>query len=116
MSHELGNKEKIYQLLQKEPLTSEEIAEKLKINEDPEKNIQFIRTYLQRLIKANLIKSNEKKGRYQVYTTIKRESNDKTLNLLKELYEFMSNEVKCELKKINESDIGFLTKIKERIQ
>ncbi len=36
-------------------------------------------------------------------------------NLLKDLYEFMSNEAKCELKNINESDIDFLTKIKEMI-
>lgn len=115
MSHELGNKEKIYQLLQKEPLTSIEIAEKLKISEDPEKNIQFIRTYLQRLIKANLIESKEKKGRYQVYTSIEKETNDIFKNYLRDLYKFMSNERKCELKEINESDIDFITRIKEVI-
>ncbi len=78
MNKQSGNKEKIYQLLQKEPLTSIELAEKLIINEDPEKNIQFIRTYLQRLIKAKLIESVDKNGRYNVYCAIQRESNEKT--------------------------------------
>ncbi len=85
MSHELGNKEKIYQLLEKEPLTSTEIAEKLKISEDPEKNIQFIRTYLQRLINANLIESNDKKGRYQVYTTIEKNRDFQKIELMDKL-------------------------------
>ena len=111
-----GNKEKIYQLLQKESLTSIEIAEKLKISEDPEKNIQYIRTYIQRLKNDNIIESREKKGRYQVYTVIKKDTNKTFKNSLRNLYEFMSNERKCELKEINESDIEFIAKIKEMIQ
>lgn len=116
MNNKIGNKEKIYQLLQKEPLTSIELAEKLTINEEPEKNIQFIRTYLQRLIKAKLIESIDKKGRYNVYSTIQNVSNDTFRNSLRKLYDFMSNEDKCDLKEINESDISFITKIKEMIQ
>ncbi len=115
MNNKIGNKEKIYQLLQKEPLTSIELAEKLTINEEPEKNIQFIRTYLQRLIKANLIESNEKKGRYQVYTAIEKESNNKPLNLLKELYEIMDNKMNP-IKTLNENEKQSLIKIMELIQ
>jgi hypothetical protein len=37
------------------------------------------------------------------------------LSFLKQLYDFMSNKKKCELKEIDESDIAFLTKIKEMI-
>ena len=107
MSHEIGNKEKIYQLLQKESLTSVEIAEKLKINEDSEKNIQFIRIYLQRLLKANLIESKEKKGRYQIYTAIERNNNFQKIELMDKLVLLM---VKA---KINSDDYGIEIKKSE---
>ena len=110
MNNKIGNKEKIYQLLQKEPLTSIELAEKLIINEDPEKNIQFIRTYLQRLIKDKLIESIEKKGRYNVYSTIQRESNEKPLNLLKELYDIMDNKMKF-IEPLDDDDIDLIKQI-----
>lgn len=98
MSHELGNKEKIYQLLQKEPLTSIEIANKLETNENPKKNIQFIRIYLQRLIKANLIKSKEKKGRYQVYTAIEKGETNFDAEILKKMIpEFIKKGIEIDL-------------------
>lgn len=77
MKNKIGNKEKIYQLLQKEPSTSIDLAEKLTINEDPIKNVQFIRAYILRLKKEDkLIESIEKKGRYNVYRIIQKEAND----------------------------------------
>lgn len=98
MNLELGNKERIYQLLQKEPLTSIEIANKLTINEDSNKNIQFIRTYIQRLMKANLIKSKEKKGRYQVYTAIEKGETNIDVEILKKMIpEFIKKGIEIDL-------------------
>ena len=105
----MSNKYKILELLKQNELTVKEIADKTEFNENE------VRVYVHRLLKDNLIREIGKKNRYCIYTTISKESNDTFKNSLRRLYEFMSNEVKCELKEINESDIVFLTKIKELI-
>lgn len=105
----MSNKYKILELLKEQELTVKEIADKKEFNENE------ARVYIHRLLKDNLIKEIGKKNRYYIYTTIEKDSNGESIKLLKELYDFMSNEVKCELKNINESDIKFLTKIKEMI-
>jgi len=85
MNDKLGNKEKIYQLLQKEPLTSIEIAERLEISEDSQKNVQYIRMYIQRLKNDGLIESKEKKGRHQIYTILEKERDLQKIELMDKL-------------------------------
>jgi len=106
----MSNKYKILEMLKQNELTVKEIANKTEFNENE------VRVYIHRLLKDNLIKEIGKKNKYFIYIAIEKESNDAFKISLRKLYNFMSNEVKCELKEINESDISFLTKIKELIQ
>ncbi|MFW9972981.1 MAG: hypothetical protein ACFFDF_22540 [Candidatus Odinarchaeota archaeon] len=69
-------------------------------------------SYLLQMQKEKLIKKVRKERSF-VYVSIETNSNYK--EFLRKLYEFMSNEEKCELKKIDETDIKLLTKIKEMI-
>lgn len=96
-------------MLKVNELTVKEIADTTEFNENE------VRVYINRLLKDNLIKKIGKKNRYVIYFAIEKEIDANSINLLKDLYEFMSNEAKCELKNINESDIDFLTKIKEMV-
>lgn len=105
----MSNKYKILEMLKQNELTVKEIAENSEFNENE------VRTYVHRLLKDNLIKEIGKKNRYYIYTAIEKEPNENLRKFLKKLYEFMSNEEKCELRNITESDITFLTKIKEMI-
>lgn len=106
----MSNKEKILEKLKGNELTVKEIAQDLNLKE------KDVNVYISRLRKKELIEKIGKKNRYIIYKAIEKESNDTFKISLRKLYSFMSNEVKCELKEINESDISFLTKIKEMIQ
>lgn len=84
-------------------LTTEEVAEKIGI--DKEKLWKYISTLKK---KGKIIKINDKKP--YIYKSITPEA------LLLKLYVFMSNEKKCELKNMTESDIQLLELIKEAIK
>lgn len=101
----MSNKYKILELLNEQELTIKEIANQTDFKENE------IRVYINRLMKDNLIKEIGKKNRWIIYAAIKNDS----LFFLKQLYVFMSNEEKCELKNITDVDIKLLTKIKEMI-
>ena len=109
-------KNKIYLILIQKRLVITDIKKELKKHYEIDISESDIRVYLKRLFDKNKIKKLERDGRYVVYTAISKESNDTFKNSLRKLYNFMSNEDKCELKEINESDIVFLTRIKEMIQ
>jgi predicted transcriptional regulator len=65
----MSDKDKIYELLQKNKLTSKEVSEQLNIDEG------IIRTNISRLVKENRIrKLDEKSDRYCLYTSITSES------------------------------------------
>ncbi len=94
--------EKILNLLIKEnkPLTTSEIALKETLE------IGKVRVYLNTLYNdKRVIRVNDKKPyKYRANTS---------KALLKGLYEFLSNEEKCELRNINQSDINLIKTIKE---
>ena len=95
-------KEKILELLSKEDLTSAEIIERLDIKADN------VWVHLYDLNRKNKVVRITYKKPY-VYKSITPKA------YLRRLYNFMSDEKKCELKELNESDIIFLTEIKETI-
>jgi len=92
----------ILELLVKEELTSAEISEKLGIKS----NDTWVHLY--DLYNQNKVKRTGK--RPYVYNAIT------PLAYLKKLYEFMSNENKCDLKNLDESDISLLEAIKEVLE
>ncbi len=93
-------KTRILELLVKEELTSAEISVKLGIKS----NDTWV--HLNALNSQNKVKRINDKKPY-VYKAIT------PLAYLKRLYEFMSNENKCDLKNLDESDISLLEAIKE---
>lgn len=106
-------KEKIIDVLKGNKLTIKEITERINKEYQINTTEARIRSYIKRLKDDNAIEKCGIDNRYKVYKLKIVNSNNNFRNVLIELYEFMSNEEKCELKDINESDINFLTKIKE---
>ena len=91
----MSDKDKVYELLQKNRLTSKEVSEQLNIDEG------IIRTNISRLVKENKIrKLNEKSDRYCVYTAISSEtkaeskSDSEFKEGFKELVRFFDNVMK----------------------
>ena len=95
----------IYDLLATEPLTSNQIAEKLHI--DTNKTI----VYLNRLKKKGAIKPIKKVGREYIYVAISPE-NGKMLEDLKFLYNIMNNKMDPN-QRLNEEDLKRLKQIEE---
>ena len=62
--------EKIADLLEYEDLNSEQIAEHIKLKEDPEENKKHIRTYINRALNYDLITVVRKKGRLNYYSKV----------------------------------------------
>lgn len=113
----MTKKERILELLKKENLTSKEIAIKLQFKETE------TRVYLLRLIKGKKIKSVGKKGRFKVYSIIKKvKSEEKALIQelkfdLAHLYNLMKYKMilRPEINLLPEDEI-FLEKIKNKIE
>jgi len=59
--------QKIADLVANECLNSEQIADFIKVKEDPEENIKHIRTYINRALTKDLITVMKKEGRLQYY-------------------------------------------------
>lgn len=102
----MSNKYKILELLKVDKLTVKEIVDKTEFKEND------VRTYIHRLLKDNLIKQIGKKDRYCLYEAVENDS----IELLKQLYNFMSNEKKCVLNEVDESDLDLMNRIKEVIK
>lgn len=98
----MTNKNKIVELLSKQDLTSSEVSKKLGIK------INSVHVYLNSLIKTGKIQriTDKKPYLYRANTP---------LTYLKQLYEFMSDEKKCELKDFTETDKELMIKIEELI-
>ena len=96
--------EKIMELLADKELTSIEIASKLNI---PKNNCA---SYLNTLKKdGRIVRTNDNiPYRYKLAK--------KPIELLKQLYEFMSNENKCKIKNYQEKDLELIRTIKEMIK
>lgn len=113
----MSKKEKILELLKEENLTSKEIAIKLQFKETE------TRVYLLRLIKEKKIKSIGKKGRFKIYSIIKK-ANSEELALIQELkfdlahlYNLIKYKmiIRPEINLLPEDEI-FLEKIKNKIE
>ena len=99
----ISNKNKITELLSKQDLISSEVSKKLGIK------IDNVHVYLYDLLKVGKIQRiNDKKP--FIYRAIT------PLAYLKQLYEFMSDEKKCELKNYTELDKELMIKIDEFIK
>lgn len=109
-----SDKEKVFELLVGNRLTSKDISEKLNI---PDYNIK---TYILRLLKEKRItKLEHKTGRYFLYTSIKEEQCDQNNGIdykekLAYLYKIMSDKTKL-VEDLTAKDIEILTEIKELV-
>lgn len=108
MDKKMSNKEKILEMLKGNELTVREIAQDLNLKENA------VNVYICRLRKDNLIKKVGKINRYNVYTTIKKESIN-PLRYLKELHSIMNNRMDF-IEKPNENEIQTIKTIEEMIK
>ncbi len=103
----MTDKQKILDLLKESELTTLQIEERLGIS------IDIIRTNVWRLKHENKIKEIGKDGKFKIYMAIKKED---PVILLKQLYDFMSDENKCTVKNFHEKDFELVQNIKEMIK
>ena len=94
----MSKRKDILELLKEETLSAFEISDKTNCP------IEFVRVYLGQFIKEKKVMIFGTKNDHKIYGSVDPK------NLLKQLYDFMSNN--CNIKKIEESDITLLEKIK----
>jgi len=108
----MSNKYKILELLKGNKLTIKDLNEKIKFKKDSKENMNFIRTYIHRLKKENLIREINKDGSYIIYTAIEKGLNgeglldgnsNSVMKDFKRLYQIMNVFL---LPKINENKIA----------
>ena len=94
----MGYIEEIYELLQKEDLTIDQLSGRIQIKPNPEDNKNNIRVYINRLIERDhLIEIIGKEGRSRIYRAIKSNSNLEIQLLKKFIPIFLENDLDIDL-------------------
>ena len=106
MAEKISKRNKLLELLKVETLTTKEIVEKLKIP------IEHIWTYLSQFMKEGKVLKVGKQGKYNLYKAVE----DNPIKLLRQLYNFMSDKNKCEIKDFQDNDLELVQTIKELIK
>lgn len=106
MSEKPSKRQELLALLKDNPLTALELVEQLEIP------IEHVRTYISQFSEQGKVMKSGKKGKYNLYEVV--EVNP--IELLKQLYVFMSDEKKCELGELDESDLDLMDAIKRVIK